>query len=157
MKNVVLMFTFILIAGQAFSAEPRRKISKADEAAATAWVKTLPDPAADYGAPPEKYEDIVKLYYAERLKDPDSAKYSDFTTPKRSHLIVDKYEKTVRYGYTVCANINAKNSFGGYVGKKLAWLFIRDNAVVESALEGSQDFSEQVRMLVVRRDGLCAP
>jgi hypothetical protein len=157
MKKILVSLTCVLAASSALSADAKRKISKADEAAAAAWVKTLPEANADYGPVPDQYEEITKHYFAERLKDPDSAKYSDFRPPKPSHLIVNKYEKAVQYGYVVCAFVNAKNSFGGYVGKKLAWLFIRDNAVVESALEDSTDFTEKVRMLVVLRDKHCAP
>ncbi|MDR5772865.1 MULTISPECIES: hypothetical protein [unclassified Caballeronia] len=34
------------------------------------------------------------------------------------------------YGYLVCTDINAKNSYGGYTGAKRRWFLIRNGAVV---------------------------
>ena len=33
------------------------------------------------------------------------------------------------YGWRVCAGINAKNSYGGYVGEKPYFFLLRDSAV----------------------------
>lgn len=155
MKKLLLLLACLAVAGNAAADSERR--SKAEAAAADAWVKTLPEPGADHGPVPEDYEEIVKHYFADQLKDPDSAKYSDFRGPKPNFLIVNKFEKTAKYGYVVCVHINARNSYGGYTGKKLAWTFIRDGAVVESAIEDSTEFRDKLRMIVVQRDGQCAP
>ena len=156
MKKLLLLLACLAVTGNAV-ADSKRKIDKAEAAAADAWVKTLPEPGADHGPFPEDYEEIVKNHFTDRLKDPDSAKYSDFRAPKPNFLIVNKFEKAAQYGYVVCVHINAKNSYGGYTGKKLAWTFIRDGAVVESAIEDSTEFRDKLRMIVVQRDSQCAP
>ena len=98
------------------AADSKRKIGKAEAAAADAWVKTLPEPGADHGPFPEDYEEIVRSHFADLLKDPDSARYSDFRGPKPNFLIVNKFEQSTKYGYVVCVHINTKNSYGGYTG-----------------------------------------
>lgn len=148
MKRIVLLVA-LMTAGYALAGSKR-------VSAEEAWMASLPDQNADYGAYPEGYEDIVKGYYGTRLKDSDSAKYSDFREPRPNHRILSLKERSVQYGYVACVYINAKNSYGGYTGNKLAWLFIRDNAVVESALQGSSDVLEQIRYLGALKRGDCA-
>lgn len=50
----------------------------------------------------------AKAYFENTLKDPDSATYSD--------LVVFNNSAGGTNGYVVCGKINAKNSYGGYVG-----------------------------------------
>lgn len=45
-----------------------------------------------------------------RLKDPDSARYTDERVAKSTCELGDVY--------TVCGDVNARNSFGGYVGAR---------------------------------------
>ncbi len=68
-------------------------------------------------------EDAIK----EQLKDPDSAKFTDMTNP-RKEVMVD--QGNFIYGYSTCVYVNAKNSYGGYVGKQRYWAFIRNNQVL---------------------------
>ncbi len=94
---------------------------------------SLPTPeqaaTADYGSYPNNYEDIVKDYFAKTLKDPDSVKYQSISTPKKFWL-GDKFTGA-RFGYLVCVTLNAKNSYGGYVGYQTDGLLIRNGLIVE--------------------------
>lgn len=51
----------------------------------------------------------AKRFFIDRLKDPDSAQFRNLVVRK-----IFKDNGTVLYN--VCGEINAKNSFGGYVG-----------------------------------------
>jgi len=84
--------------------------------------------AADHGSYPSNYEDVVKAYYAGALKDPDSAKYRNISSPRKYWL---SSERTgVTYGYLVCVTLNAKNSYGAYIGYQTDGMLIRNNSVL---------------------------
>lgn len=82
---------------------------------------------AKYGSKPVNILPSVKTYFREVLKDPDSAKYSDISKPKKDFVF--EYQKPIT-GYSICLYVNAKNSFGGYTGKKLYWAFFKDNKLL---------------------------
>ncbi|MCB4228109.1 hypothetical protein [Mannheimia haemolytica] len=67
----------------------------------------------DFGSYPSNYEKMVKAHFSETLKDPDSVKYKEITKPKKVANTITRKEY-----YLVCATLNAKNSYGGYVGNK---------------------------------------
>jgi hypothetical protein len=90
-------------------------------------VKNINLETADVGSKPTDYQSLVEGAIREQLKDPDSAKFSGFTTPRRE-VMVD--QRKFIYGYSTCVFVNAKNSYGGYTGKQLYWAFIRDNKVL---------------------------
>lgn len=96
------------------------------------WKKTLPAANADYGSYPNDYELLIKRYFSKNLKDPESARYSDFSKPIKRHFIRDENAKDVVYGYSVCVSVNAKNSYGGYTGVHDYWFFVRNGEVVKS-------------------------
>ncbi|MGP9420775.1 hypothetical protein ACT3RT_17475 [Ewingella sp. AOP9-I1-14] len=79
---------------------------------------------ADYGVKPSKelYELKIKSYQEERLKDPDSAKYH-FGEPHKGWC---KFNGMVNYGWIIDYSLNAKNSYGGYVGAKPQFAFIKN-------------------------------
>lgn len=65
----------------------------------------------------------------QNLKDPDSARFGRFSKPRKEYL----YENSKPvYGYSVCAEINAKNSYGGYTGSQTYWFLIR-NEIIQRA------------------------
>lgn len=76
-----------------------------------------PDPGANYGELPADYQQQAQTYFADVLKDPDSARYK-FGTPRRAYgnngLVYGG--KIAFVGWAVPVYINAKNSFGGYTG-----------------------------------------
>lgn len=82
---------------------------------------------ADYGAYPENYQSIATTYISNYLLDPESAKYSGWSLPQKSWY-ADLNQ--AYFGYKVCFYINAKNRMGGYNGKKLTLLLIRDGVVI---------------------------
>jgi hypothetical protein len=84
---------------------------------------------ADYGTYPINYEDVVKNYMQRRLKDPSSATYR-FTGSPKSMYAGGMLAGGIKYGYGICSYINARNSFGGYVGEKLTFFLIKNQEIV---------------------------
>ena len=97
--------------------------------------------AADYGTYPSNYEQVVKGYYDNTLKDPGSAQYRDITLPKQFWL-GDRFTGA-HYGYLVCATLNAKNSYGAYIGFQTDGLLIHNGIVVQYVPKGAW-FGRQV-------------
>jgi hypothetical protein len=91
-----------------------------------------PTDGVDYGKYPTDYEAIVKSWFDTKLKDPDSAKYKSISKPRKEHAIVNQFRKEAVYGYSVCATVNAKNSYGGYTGYTTQWFLIRDGSIVRT-------------------------
>lgn len=82
---------------------------------------------ADYGPQPREYRAIIKEHMKYILKDPESAQYEVVKGPAQG------WSKTfdgLLFGYAVCVGINAKNSFGGYVGMKMYYFLIHNNTVI---------------------------
>ena len=88
---------------------------------------------ADHGAYPSNYEAIVKSWYLRNLKDPDSARFGRITRPLKEHAIRNIHQKLAVYGYSVCAAVNSRNSFGGYTGSKVRWFLIRNGRIVRTS------------------------
>lgn len=84
--------------------------------------------SADYGTYPSDYEEIVKKYMDMRLKDPDSARYEFINSPKTGWNSWGGR----KYGYIVCALVNAKNSYGGYTGSQIYYFMIKNGRVIDS-------------------------
>lgn len=82
---------------------------------------------ADVGTKPSNYKKNVENAIRDQLKDPDSAKFSGMTTPRKEVMVENR---DFVYGYSTCVYVNAKNSYGGYAGKELYWAFLRDNQVL---------------------------
>jgi hypothetical protein len=101
--------------------------------------------AADFGAFPSNYEAIVRAYYGQVLKDPDSALYKPSSQPKQ-YWLGNRFEPAGAYGYLVCATVNGKNSYGGYVGYKTDGFLIRNGTIVRYLKDG--EFAAE---------NLCAP
>jgi hypothetical protein len=110
--------------------------ARAIDAEIDSWARTLPVPGADYGSYPSNYQGVIKKALARSLKDPNSAKYSEFTQPVKEYAIQNATEKKAIYGYAVCVLVNAKNSYGGYAGNERRWFFIRNGEVVREMSEG---------------------
>jgi hypothetical protein len=136
-KITIALLTAAALAGCA--TEAQRK-----DAETNAWKQTLPLPNADYGSYPENYEELVKAYLARSLKDPESARYSNFSQPRKEHIITSVSAKEATYGYSVCVSVNAKNSYGGYTGNHVFWFFIRDGKVLRSQDTQSKPFGSIV-------------
>jgi hypothetical protein len=62
---------------------------------------------AQFGPLPENYQALVMAYASRTLIDPESARYEFFQPVPKTH------------GWFGQVWVNAKNRFGGYVGKRL--------------------------------------
>ncbi|MFZ5621157.1 MAG: hypothetical protein ACOY5W_09070 [Pseudomonadota bacterium] len=87
-----------------------------------------PPEDAYYGPPPDDYEESIREYFSTRLKDPDSARY-EFGKPRRAYInhALIQGGGVQWFGYAVDVIINAKNSYGGYVGRRKYFVFFRGN------------------------------
>ena len=92
---------------------------------------------ADYGAYPDNYEQIIKSYLEQRLKDPYSAEYRHIRGPEKRWA---RLFAQGNYGYSVCYIINAKNSFGGYMGYKTHNFIIYNGQVVQHVYESCEKY-----------------
>ena len=91
----------------------------------------------NWGDPPADYEQRIRAHFDTFLKDGPSARYK-FEAPVRAYanqgLI---YGGGVRWvGYLVKVEVNAKNSFGGYVGWKPYMAMLSKDGVYQ-VMEGS--------------------
>ena len=84
---------------------------------------------ANYGTYPTEYRDIIKRYMHGLLIDPYSAQYEFLKGPAQAWHNPWPIGDTI-FGYAVCAGINSKNRFGGYVGMKPFFFMLHDGAVV---------------------------
>lgn len=85
-----------------------------------------------YGAElPENWQDLIKRAMEYRLKDPSSAVYK-FGVPFKGALSKAPIEGGGfdSAGWIVRVQINAKNSYGGYVGFQPYEFMIRDGVVI---------------------------
>ncbi|WP_024561708.1 membrane lipoprotein lipid attachment site-containing protein [Franconibacter pulveris 601] len=85
---------------------------------------------AYYGELPQYYEGQIKETIGSSLKDPDSAKYQ-FGTPSKAYFqggIADNFK--MYYGWAIPVRVNAKNSYGAYVGyQQYVFMYINDNLI----------------------------
>ena len=83
----------------------------------------------DFGSQPTNYEQTVREYMNNSLKDPFSAQYQ-FGQPEKAWygnpggLLVSR---DIRYGWGVLVRVNAKNSFGAYVGWRNYGFYFKNN------------------------------
>ena len=89
--------------------------------------------SADYGlaVDQEVAETAAKAFFNTRLKDPESARYS-FSPLYKGYIPGSRMRgKNLEVGYLLDVNVNAKNSYGGYVGAKPYKFLIRNDQVVQ--------------------------
>ncbi|MCK9455360.1 hypothetical protein [Sulfurimonas sp.] len=122
MKKLIVIFTYIVVALLL---------------SACAGAFQRPGPSVNYGNPPQGYEEAIKVHFKQVLKDPESANYR-FGKPVKAYTNEGMvYGGKVSWvGYLVDVQVNAKNSFGGYVGFKPYMLLFDGNNIVKY-IEGS--------------------
>ena len=86
---------------------------------------------ADYGRYPTNYREIVKGWIDTTFFDPQSVNYLVISEPVTCWF----REAVVRggkihWGYRVQVTVNGKNRFGGYVGRRVHYLLIRNSEVI---------------------------
>lgn len=118
--NAVFLVLFLAITGCA-SSQPQAYVPSKAEA-----------DSADYGLFPDGYEALIKSHMQGVLKDPESARYRFTQQPKRDFKTGATSASAI-YFYSVDVLVNAKNSYGAYVGEHEYWFKIRDNKVIDYA------------------------
>jgi hypothetical protein len=81
---------------------------------------------ADYGIYPTTYKEVTSQYISNLLIDPYSAVFSDWRGPIKGWY---GNNRTLLYGYMICVAVNAKNRMGGYSGRKLYYILIKNDRV----------------------------
>ena len=83
---------------------------------------------ADYGEKPTQYKEQIETYVKAILIDPESAQFTDYSTPNKGWS--SKSPGSFKYfGWLVCVDVNAKNSFGGYVGRNTYYFIFQGNNI----------------------------
>jgi len=88
----------------------------------------------DYGQPLTiDYQTAIKSFMDTQLKDPESARYR-FSQPRQGWAKEPPwlFNGPGYTGYFVSADINAKNSFGGYNGAKPYLFVFKNNQLVKA-------------------------
>lgn len=129
MRNNLLPASIVVSAILLAGCAPNQQLQEAKkrDAEFAESVRNINLETADVGSKPTEYEALVEGAIRDQLKDPDSAKFSGFTEPRKEVMVE---QKNFVYGYSTCVFVNAKNSYGGYTGKQLYWAFIRNNKVL---------------------------
>lgn len=91
----------------------------------------------DYGGYPDDFKETIESYFKDILKDPESARFTNYSKPKKDWLSDNEISGETYMGWLVCVEVNSKNSFGGYVGKEAYALLLRGRGVVYSQRERS--------------------
>lgn len=92
-----------------------------------------PEQNAYYGDVPTNIDQKVKDHFALTLKDPTSPIYR-IGKPRKAYVnggLLVNGGKVSFTGYSVPVMVNAKNSFGGYVGFKPYTVLFKNNEVVD--------------------------
>lgn len=95
---------------------------------------------ADYGSiiSQEDAQRKAQSFISSSLKDPNSAQYQWGNVEKGWIRHAPAYGGGLVFGYILDVNVNAKNSFGGYVGFK-PYQFVFYNGVIKTVY-GQQEF-----------------
>lgn len=86
--------------------------------------------SADYGKYPDNFEKIIREKMQNVLLDPESAQYRFPSGKPYKYYTHVKNRQDIQYCWNVMFLVNAKNSYGGYTGEKLASACIRNNQVI---------------------------
>jgi Lipocalin-like domain len=97
-----------------------------------------PEVATKYGDMPADYEEAIRKYFLQHLKNPDSVQYQKITKPEQGYTTAVTGTLLMRetrvYGWTVKATINAKNSHDSYAGFKTYTFLFRGEKIVDARL-----------------------
>jgi hypothetical protein len=80
----------------------------------------------DAGPYPTNYEDLIKSYLRENLKDPYSVRDLSISPPVRVAVWTGVVRDGNVEGWRSCVSYNAKNGFGGYVGQQYKSYYLKD-------------------------------
>ncbi len=97
---------------------------------------TQPQEPPNPGPFPENYEQIVKAWLQDTLKDPYSLRELEITEPQTARVWVGLLNGGYLDGYRTCVSYNAKNGFGAYVGLKRYTVVLKDGAIASTPVGG---------------------
>lgn len=106
---------------------------------------------ADYGVPIPKEDAVAKAEQWVRgvLKDPDSARFEWNQFEKGWARNGLAYGGGYTFGYLLTGNVNARNSFGGYVGARKYQFIFRDGEIAailgETVLSGGGTYIQRLK------------
>ena len=115
MKKAIIAIAVLLLTGCAYAPPTAQEIAA----------------VGGYGAPLTiDWQAAVKTWFFDNLKDPMSAQYV-FYKPFPGYVHTAPIEGAkLLVGYKVVVKVNAKNSFGGYIGFRPYVFLFRDNRVI---------------------------
>ena len=89
--------------------------------------------SGDYGPYPDNYKEIIQAHWRPILKDPYSAQYHYAGGPFKCYMRDAPVAggKPVIFGYCVMFSMNAKNSYGAYIGETQYRFFIKNGRTKE--------------------------
>lgn len=91
-------------------------------------------PPAPQSAPPEVYQESVRIYLRGKLLDPDSAKLELVAGPRWGSFVAVKTPwSKPEIGWLVCYSLNAKNAMGGYTGYQKVLFVVNAAGYAQSA------------------------
>ncbi|MEA3192696.1 MAG: hypothetical protein QOD26_1029 [Betaproteobacteria bacterium] len=73
------------------------------------------------------------------LRDPESARYEFLNRPKTGWNGIGG----LKFGHVVCARINGKNAYGGYVGYRISYFMIKNGRVID-AVHGDGSYGDSM-------------
>jgi len=88
----------------------------------------------DAGPYPSNYEEIVKRYLHDTLKDPQSIQELTMSKPVEKKVFMGALGGGTVPAWATCVSYNAKNSYGGYTGIKSYTYYLRNGAILISDL-----------------------
>ena len=106
--------------------------------AVPAEAKKAADPPHVYGPAPDwaRYKELGEQAIRGKLLDPESARFEWPSGYKADGLKTSLAGK--RYGYVSCGHVNARNGFGGYVGRRQFAVIIDNDSVIDAVVEQSE-------------------
>lgn len=122
MKKLIRLLTLILAISGCATTIPAKPLPTKEELA-----------KMDYGKPLSiDYEKVIKDYFTTALKDPYTAQYQFAGQPQPFWYRDSPMMGGKEYiGYAVVVLVNAKNSFGGYVGDKQYAFIFHDDSIIK--------------------------
>jgi len=117
---------------------PRAAVAQSAAPATNLAAPPSPPPAhapdAKYGDMPVHYEEAIRQYFQEHLKDPGSVRYRQIAKPTKGYTTAVTgtflMRETRKYGWIVNVIVNAENSRGRYVGFKSYTFLFRGEKIV---------------------------
>ncbi len=99
---------------------------------------------ADYGPMPANYQELIKKYVNDRLRDPGAGATFEFYRPLTKSWY--GFGGVGQFGWATCATVNAKNAYGGMTGPLPSYFFIRDGLIIQ-AVHSETDGANRVTEL----------